>query len=193
MRSVRDVDVPADEPLTGELRKAERRWPAAALVDRLAPALRRHQHELTRLLGLREVELACLQIVDRRRPIAMSAIAERLGLSRAATTAVVDRLVAAGRAVRWQDTDDRRRVVVAAVAPAGETAPWRGLTRDLADRQDGFTDDELRVVGRWIAAMADELHRRAGDLAVARAGRGGTGGAGSAGLAVTVWREHDTP
>jgi hypothetical protein len=46
-----------------------------------------------------------------------------------------------------------------------------GLTEDLAARQDGFTDDELRVVRRWIAGIADELRRRAGDLAVQRAGR----------------------
>jgi hypothetical protein len=162
---------PADGALTGPLREAERRWPATALVDRLAVALRRHQHELTRLLGLREVELACLQLVDRPRAMAMTAIAERLGLSRAATTAVVDRLVAAGRVVRWQDPDDRRRVVVSAVAPPGRTPPWRGLTRDLVARQHAFTDDELRVVGRWIAVMCDELHQRASDLAVERAGR----------------------
>ncbi|PVZ11780.1 MarR family winged helix-turn-helix transcriptional regulator [Actinomycetospora cinnamomea] len=161
-------DGSADGELTGELREAERRWPATALVDRLAGALRRHHRELTRLLGLREVELACLQLVDRPRAMAMTAVAERLGLSRAATTAVVDRLVATGRVVRWKDPDDRRRVMVAAVAPPGETAPWRGLTRDLVARQYAFTDDELRVVGRWIAVMCDALHERAGDLTLVR-------------------------
>ncbi|MDF2977948.1 MAG: MarR family transcriptional regulator [Actinomycetospora sp.] len=161
----------AEERARERLRQAERRWPATALVDRLAPALRRHQHELARLLGLREVELACLQLVDRPRGIGMTALAERLGLSRAATTALVDGLVATERAQRWEDRDDRRRVRVGATAPPGASAPWRGLTEDLAARQDGFTDDELRVVGRWIAGIADELHRRAGDLTVARAGR----------------------
>ncbi|GAA4923672.1 DNA-binding MarR family transcriptional regulator [Actinomycetospora succinea] len=145
-----------------------RRWPTEALVGRLAVVLRRHQHEQARLLGLREVELACLQLVDRPRAISMTALAERLGLSRAATTAVVDRLVALGRAVRWQDEEDRRRTVVAAVAPPGETAPWRRLTEQLAARQDGFTDDELRVVARWIVAMGDELHVRAAGLTDAR-------------------------
>ncbi|MHC1557461.1 MarR family winged helix-turn-helix transcriptional regulator [Actinomycetospora sp. C-140] len=152
-------------------RNAERRWPAEALVDRLAVALRRHQHELTRLLGLREVELACLQLVDRPRGMAMTALAERLGLSRAATTAVVDRLVAAEKVERWSDPLDRRRMLVATVAPAGETPVWRWLQQALAARQAGFSDDELRVVGRWIAAMCDELHQRASDLAVERAGR----------------------
>jgi len=38
-------------------------------------------------------------------------------------------------------------------------------------RQSSFTDAELSVVARWVAAMGNELHRRAGDLTVARAGR----------------------
>ena len=154
-----------------KLRLAERRWPAEALVGELAVALRRHQQELTRLLGLREVELACLQLVDRRRGLSMTALAERLGRSRAATTEVVDRLVAAGRVVRWQDPDDRRRVVVAAIEPADDSRSWRAQTRDLVARQSSFTDAELSVVARWVAAMGNELHRRAGDLTVARAGR----------------------
>jgi hypothetical protein len=154
-----------------EFRLAERRWPAEALVGELAVALRRHQHELTRRLGLREVELACLQLVDRPRGISMTALAERLGRSRAATTAVVDRLVAGEWAVRWQDPDDRRRTVVAAITPAVGSPPWRALTQDLTARQARFTDAELSVVARWVAAMGDELHRRAGDLTVARAGR----------------------
>ncbi|WP_433788020.1 MarR family transcriptional regulator [Actinomycetospora sp. CA-101289] len=165
------MDEVDERALAERQRREDRRWPASALVDRLAPALRRHQHELARLLGLREVELACLQLVDRPRGIAMTALAERLGLSRAAATAVVDGLVARERAERWEDRDDRRRVRVGATAPPGATARWRRLTDDLAARQDGFTDDELRVVGRWIAGMADELHGRAGDLTIARAGR----------------------
>jgi hypothetical protein len=64
--------------------------------------------------------------------------------------------------------DDRRRVVVAAIEPPGRSGPWRGLTWALAARQDGFGDDELRVVGRWLTAMGDALHQRAGDLALAR-------------------------
>ncbi|MEJ2887363.1 MarR family winged helix-turn-helix transcriptional regulator [Actinomycetospora aeridis] len=149
-------------------RLADRRWPAEALVGRLAVALRRHHHEQARLLGLREVELACLQLVDRPRAISMTALAERLGLTRSGTTTVVDRLVALGRAVRWQDDEDRRRTVVAAVAPPGETAPWRRLTEQLAARQDGFTDEELRVVTRWIVAMGDVLHERGARLTDAR-------------------------
>ena len=62
-----EVDEVDERALAERRRLAERRWPASALVDRLAPALRRHQHELARLLGLRDVELACLQILDRPR------------------------------------------------------------------------------------------------------------------------------
>jgi hypothetical protein len=155
-------------------RIADRRWPAEQLVDTLAVALRRHHQEMARRLGLREVELACLQLVDRPRPLSMTALAERLGLSRAGTTAVVDRLVALRRVVRWQHEDDRRKTVVAAVASPGRTPPWRRLVDELAASQNGFSDEELRVVTRWMLAMSDELHRRAGDLTVARGTRART-------------------
>ena len=155
-------------------RLADRRWPAEALVDELAVALRRHHQELARRLGLREVELACLQLVDGPRPLSMTALAERLGLSRAGTTAIVDRLVTHGRVVRWQDEENRRRTLVAAVVPPGSTPPWRHLVGTLARRQDGFSDEELQVVARWIRLMGDELHGRAGDLTLARRARGTT-------------------
>ncbi|MEJ2859707.1 MarR family transcriptional regulator [Actinomycetospora flava] len=149
-------------------RLADRRWPAAALVEVLAVALRRHHHEQARLLGLREVELAALQILDRPRAMSMTALAERLGLTRAGTTPVVDRLVALGKVVRRQDEEDRRRTVVTADVPPGETAPWRQLVEELVARQSRFSDAELQVVTRWIVAMGDALHQRAAGLTDAR-------------------------
>jgi DNA-binding MarR family transcriptional regulator len=48
-------------------------------------------------------------------PMAPTQLAERLGLTGAAVTALVDRLLAAGFATRERDEEDRRRVTVRAV------------------------------------------------------------------------------
>lgn len=159
----------AAEAALERYRLADRRRPAAALVEELAVVLRRHHHEMARLLGLREVELAALQIVDRPRAMSMTALAERLGLSRAATTAVVDRLVALGKVVRWRDDEgDARRTVVTADVPPRASAPWRALVEELDAIQGRFTDDELQVVTRWIVVMGDVLSERAAALTDAR-------------------------
>jgi DNA-binding MarR family transcriptional regulator len=149
----------------------DRTWVATALVDDLAVALRRHHHEMARRLGLREVELACLQIVDRPRGMPMTALAERLGLSPGAATAVVDGLEGAGRVARWRDPGNRRKVVVGHLVAPRDHLSWQALLDDVQARQAPFSDEELLVVARWVAAMSGELHRRAGDLTVARAGR----------------------
>jgi hypothetical protein len=149
----------------------DRTWVATALVEDLAVALRRHHHEMARCLGLREVELACLQIVDRPRGMPMTALAERLELSLGAATAVVDGLEEAGRVARWRDPDNRRKVVVGHLVAPRDHLSWQALLDDVQARQAPFSDGELLVVARWVAAMGNELHRRAGDLTVARAGR----------------------
>jgi hypothetical protein len=61
---------------------------------------------------------------------------------------VVDGLVVTERAQRWEDRDDRRRVRVGVTAPPGASAPWWGLTDDLAARQDGEELARRRRSGR---------------------------------------------
>jgi len=47
-----------------------------------------------------------------RRPLSMTEIADKVLISRASTTRVVDRLSARGWVDRWHDDQDRRRVLV---------------------------------------------------------------------------------
>ncbi len=101
----------------------------------------------------------------------MTALAERLGLTPGAATAVVDGLEEAGRVARWRDPDNRRKVVVGHLVAPRDHLSWQALLDDVQARQALFSDEELLVVARWVAVMANELHRRAGDLTVARAGR----------------------
>ena len=55
--------------------------------------------------------------------------------------------------------------------PPRDHPSWQALLDDVRGRQAQFSDEDLTVVARWVAVMGDELHRRAGELAVARTGR----------------------
>ena len=93
------------------------------------------------------------------RPITIGELAQRLGLSPAAATALVDRLEAAGHVGRTRDPRDRRRVTVTMHEPArqmaGEFFTPLGV-RMRAATADVDADDLARttaVVRRMIAAV----------------------------------------
>ena len=84
-------------------------------------------------------------------------------LSSASVTALVDRLERAGHVRRVRDDEDRRRVVLemSDSAMAAGSAFFGGLQRDLVAAMDGYTDEELAVVRRFLAEMTDVVTRHA--------------------------------
>jgi DNA-binding MarR family transcriptional regulator len=88
----------------------------------------------------------------------------RLGISPAATTELVDRLERAGHVRRGRDEADRRRVVLemSPSATAAGTEFFGGLQRDLVAAMAGYTEEELAVVGRFLAGMTEVIvaHQR---------------------------------
>ncbi|MFX0579681.1 MarR family winged helix-turn-helix transcriptional regulator [Nocardia nepalensis] len=73
-------------------------------------------------LGLNRTDTRCLDVVLGRGPLAAGELSAQLGLSPAATTTVIDRLVRAGFVTRTQDPSNRRRVLVEATAAAHATS-----------------------------------------------------------------------
>lgn len=80
------------------------------LTGRMARRMRTNVSDMTAILYLAN-----------RGPIGAAALAEHLGMSRPATTALVDRLERQGMLERVRDPDDRRRVVISST-PAARTA-----------------------------------------------------------------------
>ena len=84
-------------------------------------------------------------------------LAEELALSPAATTALVDRLTAAGLVERVRDLPDRRQVRLQLTEQAQQLgaellAPWgRRIDRVVAE----LTADEASVVARFLDAVLD--------------------------------------
>jgi DNA-binding MarR family transcriptional regulator len=82
-------------------------------------------------------------------------LAEELGLSPAATTALVDRLEAAGFVERVRDLPDRRQVRIRLTGSAQELgaqllAPW---ARRIEEASARLTPEQARVVSRFLGEV----------------------------------------
>jgi DNA-binding MarR family transcriptional regulator len=88
-------------------------------------------------------------------------------LSSASVTALVDRLERMGHVHRERDEADRRRVVVA-VSESAMAAGRRffgALQEEILDAMEGYTDEELKVVRRFLVEMTDVVSRYSRDAA----------------------------
>ena len=144
------------------------------MADRreLALLLRRLTVELD-AVGQRFAELHGLNRTDVRALVAImdaarggeSLTAGRLGaavdLSSASVTALLDRLEKVGHIRRTRDADDRRRVVLemSDSAMAAGAEHFGGLQRDLTAAMEGYSDDELDVVRRFLVDMTEAIER----------------------------------
>jgi DNA-binding MarR family transcriptional regulator len=93
-----------------------------------------------------------------RQVLTAGRLAEELGLSPAATTALVDRLTAAGLVERVRDLPDRRQVRLQLTAQAQELgaqllSPW-GARIDAAAAR--LTRKEAEVVARFLGEVLGE-------------------------------------
>jgi DNA-binding MarR family transcriptional regulator len=114
-------------------------------------------------LGRTDVR-ALVAIMDAARTgsaLTAGALGSAVELSSASVTALVDRLERAGHVHRVRDPEDRRRVVleISDSAMAAGGAFFGGLQRDLVAAMDGYTDEELAVVRRFLAEMTDVVTR----------------------------------
>jgi len=84
-------------------------------------------------------------------------LGSQLGISSASTTALVDRLEAAGLLARTRDTEDRRRVLVT-VTPRAEELGWSffgPLIGRVVDVIDTFSLGEQQTISTFLARMQD--------------------------------------
>jgi DNA-binding MarR family transcriptional regulator len=85
-------------------------------VRRLLRALSTELGQLNHRVGarakLRDVDLACLDVLSQSGPLSPGALAQQLQVHPATMTGVLDRLEADGWIARDRDPDDRRAVVI---------------------------------------------------------------------------------
>lgn len=153
----------------------------AQLVAEITANLRRYSsdaqhigHAFASLHGLNATDLqALIAVMDAElvgEPITPGRLGEQLNLSSGSVTALIDRLERGGHIRRDRDTTDRRKVFLH-YADRGATLAmefFRPLGRRTDRVMDGFSDDELAVVYRFLTAMVDSMREHRDAVRAAR-------------------------
>jgi DNA-binding MarR family transcriptional regulator len=134
-----DEDVPGARPLVLQVNAAFRAMHAAVetFIDAAAECY-----------GVNRNDQRCLELLDRHGPLSAGQLAEAAGLSAAAVTKVVDRLLAVGYVRRVRSDDDRRRVIIATTAAEQRLARdvFAPIIADGIRMLSELSDDDLRVL-----------------------------------------------
>lgn len=96
-------------------------------------------------LGINLTDFKCLSILERNGAVTAGRLAELTGLTSGAVTGLIDRLEKAGWARRVRDPNDRRHVIIEAVAERGAEfgALFSTTGRAMAELVEGYSDEEL--------------------------------------------------
>lgn len=99
-------------------------------------------------------------------PMTMSELGSRIPLSRAAVTALTDRLEALRYVQRTPDAHDRRRTVLS-LTDRPESLIERMATEwveELREVEQRFSAEELRAIERWNESLRELAHQHAARL-----------------------------
>ena len=131
--------------------------PPTALIREFLTANEDFEAHVGRELTVNPTDLQAMQHLIMSGPLGPTDLSRRLGISTAATTAVVDRLVAVGHAHRTQHPTDRRGIVIvpepASVQKAMNTImpAIMGVERVL----DEFDEQEQAVITAYLTRVLE--------------------------------------
>jgi DNA-binding MarR family transcriptional regulator len=114
-------------------------------------------HHVGDRLGLKDVDLECLDVIARHGPLSPSALARRAGLHPATMTGILDRLERAGWIARAPDPSDRRAVVVQARRERNAELfrLYAGMNRSMDQLCEGYSDAELELLAEFLRRTTD--------------------------------------
>lgn len=125
-------------------------------------------YQVRRLMSLKETDYAAMAILMRE-PMGPTELARALHITSAAATAVVDRLVRAGHAVREPHPEDRRRMIIRAVESSRAKTmehvyPMMSMVEDELEKLDQAGRDAvlqfLNGAASSLESYRDELKNR---------------------------------
>ncbi|XVV00023.1 MarR family winged helix-turn-helix transcriptional regulator [Actinosynnema sp. CA-248983] len=126
-------------------------------------------HQVGARLGLRDVDLDCLELVLEHGPLTPSALARRAGLHPATMTGVLDRLQKGGWVTRERDPDgaDRRAVLVRAVKDRNAElfGLYAGMNSAMDDLLAGYSEPELALLADFLRRTTEAGRAATDDLA----------------------------
>jgi|SRR6266508_5459971 len=154
----RSSDVESTDPGVEEARR-RRRWAAAIgkSLRELAIQLSLLNHQIGAQLDLQDVDIDCLDLIDRLGPLSPSALARLAGLHPATITGIVDRLERGGWVVRERDPADRRAVLVRTVRDRYPDLMrlYAGMNRSMNQIYAGYDERELEVIADFLRRTAE--------------------------------------
>jgi DNA-binding MarR family transcriptional regulator len=130
------------------------------LGRRLSTAIIAFHQAVADRVGLSAADHKALETIRREGPLGPGRLARLVGLNPSSTTALIDRLEAAGYVRRDPDTDDRRRRAITATVDQhpdiGEA--YRSLATSMGKLMAGFSPAEQQVIHRYVTGTIDVLH-----------------------------------
>lgn len=156
--------MPNDAMATGSARVAT--TPAVTATSRMGVALSGLVAQWLRGLTINAHERLAIAHLWEHGPMTMSELGARIPLSRAAVTALTDRLEALRYVQRTPDAHDRRRTVLSLTDRpesliGGMVSEW---LQEISEVEQRFAADELRAIERWNDTLRELSHRHAARL-----------------------------
>jgi DNA-binding MarR family transcriptional regulator len=124
-------------------------------------------HHVGAQVELRDVDLDCLELINRHGPLNPSTLARRAGLHPATMTGILDRLERGGWIARDRDPDDRRAVVVRVRRDRGGELfrLYAGMNASMDRLLDGYSDDQLELLADFLRRTTDAGRNATDELA----------------------------
>jgi DNA-binding MarR family transcriptional regulator len=147
-------------------------------LDDITDAVRAYQRAVdaldelaSRLMGVNRTDARVLDLLEQHGRLTAGEIAAGAGLTSGAVTGVLDRLEKAGYARRVRDQVDRRKVLVepTPLLDAMAREIYYGIWPRAERAMRNYSDDDLRLVARFLRDATTITDEHAADLHQTRA------------------------
>jgi DNA-binding MarR family transcriptional regulator len=126
-------------------------------------------HHVGGHLDLKDVDLDCLELINRHGPLSPSALARRAGLHPATVTGILDRLQRGGWVARERDPNasDRRAVTVRALRDRSAEVfhLYAGMNTAMDEICAGYNDTELALLAHFLQRISNAGQHATDELA----------------------------